>query len=186
MDDQGIITLYWQRNESAIAATARKYGGYCHTIAMGILGSIQDAEECVSDTWLGAWNAMPPHRPTRLSLFLGKITRSLAFDRWRAMRAQKRGGGELPLALEELTDCVPAVPGADRAVEDKELAESVDRFLHTLNARDCGLFLRRYWYGDSLQAVAARYGLNLNTVKTSLRRSREKLRKHLEKEGITV
>lgn len=186
MEDQQIISLYWQRSESAIAETAKKYTGYCQSIALGILGSMPDAEECVSDTWLGAWNAMPPHRPNYLNLFLGKITRSLSFDRWRARTAQKRGGGEVALALEELTTCIPTVPGADQAVEDQELQESVNRFLRALSERDCDLFLRRYWYGESVQAVANRYGLNLNTVKTSLRRSREKLRHHLEKEGICL
>lgn len=184
MDDQQIIALYWRREESAITETAKKYGGYCHTIARNITGSTQDAEECVSDTWLGAWNAMPPHRPSRLNLFLGKITRSLAADRFRAKNAEKRGGGEIPLALEELRECVPAV--TDRQVEDRELAESINAFLHTLPVRDCNLFLRRYWYGESLQTIAGRYGMKLNTVKTNLYRSREKLRRHLEKEGISV
>lgn len=99
MEDLEIINLYWQRSESAIAETAKKYTPYCQAIALNILGSAQDAEECVSDTWLGAWNAMPPHRPAMLNLFLGKITRSLSLDRWRAGRAAKRGGGETALAL---------------------------------------------------------------------------------------
>ena len=112
MNDAGIVELYWLRSAQAITETQRKYGSYCYTIALGLLKSPQDAEECVNDTWLGAWNAMPEHRPDHLAPFLGKIARSLAFDRFRASRAQKRGGGELPLVLEELGDCVPAVPSA--------------------------------------------------------------------------
>ncbi len=186
MEDQRIIELYWQRNEAAIAATAAKYGSYCGRVARNILSSPEDVEECLSDTWLGAWNAMPPHRPSRLSLFLGKITRSLAFDRYRAGASQKRGGGQLPLALEELAGCVPTVPGADQAAEERDLERAMDRFLHTLPERDCSIFLRRYWYVEPLAEIARRYGLNLNTVKTSLYRSRRKLKQYLEKEGIAL
>lgn len=186
MEDHEIITLYWQRNEGAIAATASKYSGYCGRVAQGILASPEDVEECLSDTWMAAWNAMPPHRPDRLSLFLGKITRSLAFDRFRAGRAEKRGGGELPLALEELADCVPTVPGAEQAVEDRELEQMINRFLHTLAERECNIFLRRYWYAEPLPDIARRYSLRLNTVKTSLYRSRMKLKRYLEKEGVSL
>ncbi len=186
MDDHEIIALYWQRNEAAIAATASKYSGYCGRVARGILGSPEDVEECLSDTWMAAWTAMPPHRPDRLPLFLGKITRSLAFDRFRAGRAEKRGGGELPLALEELADCVPTVPGAEQAVEDRELERVLNRFLYTLPAAECSVFLRRYWYAEPLMDIARRYGLKLNTVKSSLYRSRMKLKHYLEREGVSL
>ena len=186
MEDCHIVELYWQRNDDAITQTHAKYGGYCYTIAYHLLANAQDAEECVNDTWLRAWNAMPTSRPARLAPFVGKITRSLALDRWRAARAQKRGGGELPLMLEELEECVPAFPSAAQAVEDAELEQSVNRFLHSLPARDCGLFLRRYWYGETLESISKHSGLKLNTVKTSLYRSREKLRKALEKEGVVL
>ena len=129
---------------------------------------------------------MPPHRPNRLRLFLGKITRRTACDRLRAGGAQKRGGGEYMAALEELGECVPPSPGADQAVLDRELEALVNRFLGGLPARDCNVFLRRYWYVESLEAIAARYGLKENTVKTILRRTREKLRVYLEKEGILL
>ena len=186
MNDAGIVELYWLRSAQAITETQRKYGSYCYTIALGLLKSPQDAEECVNDTWLGAWNAMPEHRPDHLAPFLGKIVRSLAFDRFRASRAQKRGGGELPLVLEELGDCVPAVPSAAQAAEDAELERSVNAFLHTLPPRDCDIFLRRYWYAEPLADIAQRYGLKLNTVKTSLFRSRGKLKDFLNKEGIIL
>lgn len=186
MEDQQIVDLYWRRDADAIGETASKYGGYCRTIAQNILSDRQDAEECLNDTWMGAWNAMPPHRPGRLRLFLAKITRSLACDRVRAQSARKRGGGVYTVALEELEECLPAVPGADRAVEDRELERMVDRFLHTLPERACSVFLRRYWYAESMEDIAGRYGMGVNTVKTSLFRTRRKLKAYLEKEGIAV
>lgn len=184
MNDSDIVDLYWCRSAEAVTETQRKYGSYCYTIAFGLLGNIQDAEECVNDTWLKAWNAMPQNRPARLAPFVGKITRSLSFDRFRNSQAQKRGGGELPLVLEELRDCVPSVPSAAQVVEDAELEQSVSDFLHTLPTRDCNIFLRRYWYAEPLADIAKRYGLKLNTVKTSLFRTRSKLKSFLETEGI--
>ena len=186
MDDSRIVELYWRRSGDAIAETSRKYGGYCYAIAYNLLSSVRDAEECVNDTWLGAWNAIPDNRPQYLAPFLGKIARRLAFNRFRADRAEKRGGGELPLVLEELGGCVPAVPSAAQAVEDGELEAEINRFLHAVPPRDCDVFLRRYWYGESLAEITGRYGLKLNTVKTSLYRTREKLRVYLEKEGILL
>ena len=174
MNDSEIVNLYWQRSAEAVAETQRKYGGYCYAIANGLLGNAQDAEECVNDTWLKAWNAMPEN------------TRSLSLDRFRNNRAQKRGGGELPLILEELRGCVPSVPSAAQAVEDAELEQSVGDFLRTLPARDCNIFLRRYWYAESLADISRRYGVKLNTVKTSLFRTRGKLKSFLEKEGIIL
>ena len=125
MDDSRIVELYWRRSGDAIAETSRKYGGYCYAIAYNLLSSVRDAEECVNDTWLGAWNAIPDNRPQYLAPFLGKIARRLAFNRFRADRAEKRGGGELPLVLEELGGCVPVVPSAAQAVEDGELELSL-------------------------------------------------------------
>lgn len=186
MEDTAIIDLYWRRSEDAIRETVAKYGAYCRSIARGILSNPQDEEECVNDTWVRAWNAMPDNRPNCLRLFLGTLTRRLACDAMRSRTARKRGGGVYVEALEELGECVPSVPGADQLVEDRELEEILSRFLHTLPERDCNVFLRRYWYAESLEEIAARYGLKQNTVKTSLYRSREKLRKYLEKEGIAL
>ena len=186
MDDSRIVELYWRRSGDAIAETSRKYGGYCYAIAYNLLSSVRDAEECVNDTWLGAWNAIPDNRPQYLAPFLGKIARRLAFNRFRADRAEKRGGGELPLVLEELGGCVPVVPSAAQAVEDGELEAEINRFLYALPPRDCDVFLRRYWYGESLAEIAGRYGLKLNTVKTSLYRTREKLRRFVEQEGYAL
>ena len=186
MDDSRIVELYWRRSGDAITETSRKYGRYCYAIAYNLLSSPRDAEECVNDTWLGAWNSMPDNRPRYLAPFLGRIARSLAFNRFRADRAEKRGGGELPLVLEELGECVPAAPSAAQAAEDGELEAEIGRFLRALPARDCDVFLRRYWYGESLAEIAGRYGLKLNTVKTSLYRTRERLRRHLEQEGYAL
>ncbi len=183
MEDHAIVDLYWSRDPEAIRRTGERYGGYCRAIARNILPDRRDAEECVNDTWLNAWNAMPEDRPRLLAPYLGKITRNLALTRWRAGHAEKRGGGELPLVLEELGEC--ASPGdALQAVEAAELAEAVNRFLRTLPERECGVFLRRYWFAEPMAEVARRYGMREATVRTSLFRSREKLRRHLEKEGL--
>ena len=183
MEDHAIIDLYWSRNPEAIQRTGEKYGGYCRTIAWNILPDRRDAEECVNDTWLGAWNAMPEARPVLLAPFLGKITRNLAFDRWRASHTEKRGGGELPLVLDELAECVS--PGDTlQAVEAAELEEAVNRFLRALPERERNVFLRRYWFTEPAADIARRYGMKEATVRTSLFRSRAKLRNFLEKEDL--
>ena len=186
MEDSAIIDLYWAREERALSETDTKYGGYCRSIAHNILRNREDTEECVSDTWLNAWNAMPPKRPSVLSAFLGKITRNLAFDRWKAAHAEKRGGGSLPLALDELDECIAAKGGVEAAFDEKELSHAIDAFLRTLPERECSIFLRRYWYVDSVQDIAARYALRENTAKSILFRTREKLRRYLAGEGIIV
>ena len=186
MEDNRIVDLYWARSESAITETASKYGKYCYAIAFNILCDQEDADESVNDTYLGAWNAMPPQRPSILSSFLGRITRNLSFDRCRRQNAEKRGGGSLPLALDELSECVPAPGRVEQALEARELAEAIDRFLRTLPERECSIFLRRYWYVDSVQDIAARYALRENTAKSILFRTREKLRRYLAGEGILV
>lgn len=186
LEDSKIIDLYWARKEQALAETDAKYGNYCRTIARNILRNFEDTEECVSDTWLHAWNSMPPQRPGILSAFLGRITRNLSFDRCKYQQAAKRGGGALPLALDELGECIPASGRVEHELEQKELAAAIDRFLRTLPEKDCNLFLRRYWYVDSISVIADRYGMKENTVKSILFRTREKLRKFLGEEGIAV
>ena len=186
LEDSKIIDLYWARKEQALAETDAKYGNYCRTIARNILRNFEDTEECVSDTWLHAWNSMPPQRPGILSAFLGRITRNLSFDRCKYQQAAKRGGGALPLALDELSECVPAPGRVEHALEEQELADSIDRFLRTLPERECSIFLRRYWYVDPVQLIAARYEIKENTVKSILFRTREKLRRYLLEEGIAV
>ena len=186
MDDLQIIDLYWARSESAVAETSRQYGPYFRSIAYGILRSEEDSEECVNDTWLRAWDAMPPHRPASLRAFLGRITRNLSLNRLKALSAEKRGGSQVTLAVEELGESIPAPGGVERTVEDRELAELFDRFLSQLGPEARRIFVRRYWYLSPIGEIAAEYGMSESKVKMSLLRSRGKLKKLLEKEGITL
>jgi RNA polymerase sigma-70 factor (ECF subfamily) len=186
MDDQQIIDLYWARSENAISETAKKYGKYCHAIAYHILHNDEDSEECVNDTYLNAWEAMPPHRPHRLSAFLGKITRNLSLDRYKRLAAEKRGSGQVPLALNELLECVPTADSTEKVVDDLALTESLNRFLGTLSVDSRKIFLRRYWYLIPVKEIAADFSISESKVKMSLLRSRKELKQFLEKEGITL
>lgn len=182
MEDHEIVALYWARSEQAIVETQRKYGAYLTRIALHILGNHGDAEECVSDTCHGAWNAMPPHRPAVLSTFLGKLTRRIAIDRFRRQTAEKRGGGELPLALEELGDCVGGGAAIEDELERRELAEALRRFLLTLPETERNVFLSRYWYCEPVRDIARRFGYSESRTASQLRRTRERLRRALEEE----
>ncbi len=186
MEDSQIVALYWARDESALTESGAKYGGYCRAIALGILASPEDAAECVNDTWLRAWESMPPHRPARLDTFLGRLTRNLSLDRWRALRAQKRGGGQVELALEELAECLSSSDCPEAAVEAGALAESLDRFLAALPREKRVLFVQRYWYLRPVEELASLHGMRKNTVASTLFRLRSQLRRHLEEEGFTV
>lgn len=184
MDDNGIINLYFERSESAITETAEKYGNYCYSIAYNILSNREDSEESVSDTYLAAWNAMPPRRPSILASFLGKITRHISIDRWRARTAGKRGGGEITLALDELGECVSGGESAEQAYERKELAICFNRFLEQLPEIERSVFLCRYWYMDSVGDIGDHFGFSESKVTSMLHRTRGKLRVQLEKEGF--
>ncbi len=186
MDDNGIIALYWARDEKALEETDCKYGSYCHSIAFNILQNREDSDECVNDTWLRAWNAMPPQRPNILSAFLGKITRNLSLDRYKLSHAVKRGSGQLPVALEELGQCISSGEDVEEELALKELSRLLDRFLRDLPERDCCVFLRRYWYVDSTADIAKRYKMAEGSVKSCLYRTRQKLKTYLEKAGVAV
>lgn len=186
MEDQELIALYWNREETAITQTAEQYGSYCYAIAWNLLGDRQDSEECVSDTWLRAWQNIPPHRPLRLTLFLGKITRNLSLDRLRKRKAEKRGCGQGQLLLEELAECLPSPNTVSQVAEDRELSASINRFLHQLSSRDCHVFLARYWYGHTIKEIGVFFSMTENAVKVCLHRTRNRLKLHLEKEGLTV
>ena len=186
MEDQRIIELYLQRSEEAIASTASKYGGFCYSIAFRILCDSCDAEEAVSDTYMDAWNAIPPHIPNCLSAFLGKITRRNALDRWDHDRAEKRGGGVPALVLEELRDCIPGGTDPQLELEWTELNALLNVFLRSLPEQERRVFLCRYWRMDSIKEISQHYGFTQSKVKSMLLRTREKLRRRLEKEGITV
>ena len=186
MEDSGIIDLYFRRAESAIAETANKYGAYLHSIARRILGSPEDAEEVVEDTYLRTWNAIPPTRPKVLKHFLTRITRNLSFDRLEYYSAAKRDAGTVAL-LDELEDCLPA-PGSspEQAVEEKELTELLNRFLSELEPTECCVFLSRYYYAHTVKEVAAEYNLPEGRVKYLLTKARTTLKTRLTEEGITA
>lgn len=186
MEDSQIVALYLQRSERAIEETAAKYGKYCFSIAKNILENREDAEEAVSDTYLGAWATIPPHKPVVLSTFLGKITRRTALKRWQRNRTQKRGGGEPALALEELSDCIPDKGSAETAIENAELSRILNQFLQTLPKEERTVFVCRYWYLDSVRDIAGRFGFSQSKVKSMLSRTRKKLHTHLQKEGIDL
>jgi len=186
MDDAKIVQLYLNRDEHAIPITANKYGNYCTTIAKNILGNHEDAEECVNDTYLNTWNSIPPHRPKILSTFLGKIVRNLAFNRYKYNTANKRGGGEIALVLDELADYVSGKDNVEQAYEHKELVAVINDFLGTLPAEKRKIFVRRYWYTDSITNIAAHYGMSNSAVSMMLNRLRTKLHTYLEERGYEI
>jgi len=184
MDDSKIIDLYFKRSEDAIAMTSEKYGKYCYRIAYNILNDREDTAESVNDTYLGAWNAMPPQRPAYLSAFLGRITRNLALQRYEKMNAAKRGSGQIPLALHELEACIPVKNHVEQVVDQLALTEILNVFLEGLSAETRKVFMRRYWFLWSVKEIAAEYGISESKVKVTLHRTRRRLRTLLEKEGI--
>ena len=186
MKDSQIVDLYWQRDETAISETEAKYGRFCFSIANNILHDDEDAKECVNDTYLGAWNAMPPHRPEMLSTFLGKITRRLSLKKWRDRSADKRGGGSVALSMEELEECIPSRQSADDSIAVAELTNIINEFLETLPVEERRVFLRRYWYFDSISDISARFGFGESKVKMMLKRTRDKLLVRLQKEDAAV
>ena len=183
MEDGRIIDLYWQKNSDAISESAQKYGAYCFAVADNILHNSEDSEECVNDTWMRAWDAMPPQRPNKLRIFFAKITRNLAFDRFRARTAEKRGGGELPLVLEELAECLSTGQDLEAMYEGRELRQCISRFVRRLPERDGNVFARRYFYTETVAAIALRYELTENHVMVILSRTRKKLKRELKREG---
>lgn len=184
MEDKSIIDLYLDRSETAISETATKYGKYCFRIAFNILTDKEDSEESVNDTWLAAWNNIPPRVPAILSTFLGKLTRNISLNRWKSRRAYKRGGGEVIFALEELEECISTGESAEEAFEKKELLRSINRFLGDLPETERIIFVRRYWYLDSISSIAEHFCFSESKVTSMLHRIRSKLRKHLRKEGF--
>ena len=186
MEDNQIIQLYFDRSEDAISQTAVKYGKYCHTIAYNILHNFEDSEECVKDTYWKAWGIIPPRRPKKLAAFLGKITRNLSLDKYRHYTADKRGGGEFSIALDELGDCVSSLGNMDDYTNEMVLVDTLNRFLASLSAEHRKIFMRRYWYISSVKEIADDYGITESKVKMSLLRSRNQLKAVLEMEGIAL
>jgi len=186
MEDKRIVDLFWERNDNALKETDAKYGKYCKSIAMNILGNNEDAEECVNDTYWKAWNAIPPHRPKILSTYLGKITRNLSFDKFRHNHAKKRGCGEMALILEELGECVSGSGNVAQAMEKKELIQEINRFLDSIPRVKCSIFLCRYWYALPVSQIAARFSMSESNVSVTLSRIRSKLKKHLLERGYDL
>lgn len=184
MEDERIVELFWRRSEEAIRETEAKYGSYCHKTAMSILGSAEDAEECVNDTLLRAWESIPPQRPAVFKSFLIKIVRSLALDRFRANSALKRGGGQLPLVLDELRECIGGSGDASTEAEARELGNAIREFVGRLPERERIFFVRRYFFTASVSDIAKGYDTSAGAVSASLDRTRKKLKNYLEKEGL--
>ncbi len=186
MDDNGIIQLYWDRNDQAIIATSEKYGHYCKAIARNILNNEEDAEECVNDTYLNAWNSMPTHWPEQLAAFLGKITRNLSFNKYKRNHSEKRGGGEITLVLDELTDCVSDIDTVEQTIDRQELAKAISSFVKGLPVEKRNIFVRRYWYADSVSDIAKDYGMLQGTVSKTLERTRKQLKAYLTERGFEL
>lgn len=186
MKDHEIIQLFFDRNQKAISATAKKYGKYCTSIAKNILGNDEDAEECVNDMYLNTWNSIPPARPAALSAFLGKITRNLAINRYRRNHVKKRGNGEMPLILDELEECISGLDDVEQEIDKKELVDAINDFLDTLSAQKRNIFICRYWYSDSISFIAKRYEMTESNVSVTLNRLRSKLKKFLLERGYEI
>lgn len=186
MDDSKIVQLYWDRNEQALTATSDKYGNYCISIAKNILGNKEDAEECVNDTYMRAWNSLPPHRPNILSTYLGKITRNLSFNLYKRNTADKRGGGEVPVVLDEIVDLVSDTDDVEKEIDRRELVKAIDDFLGKLPADKRSIFICRYWYFDSISNIASRFGMTNNYVSVLLNRLRLKLHNYLLERGFEI
>ena len=186
MDDNGIIQLYWDRNDQAIRATSEKYGRYCKAIAKNILNNEEDAEECVNDTYMNAWNSMPAHWPEQLAAFLGKITRNLSFNKYKYNQAEKRGGGEIRIVLDELADCVSDTDDVEQIIDRQALTKAINSFVRRLPAEKRNLFVRRYWYADSVTNIARDYGLLQGSVSKKLERTRKQLKTYLIERGFEL
>ncbi|MBO4725945.1 MAG: RNA polymerase sigma factor [Firmicutes bacterium] len=186
MEDSKIIELYNMRSEDAIARTSEKYGGYLNTIAYNILGDSSDAEECVSDTYLKVWNAIPPAVPKVFRTFIGKITRNLALDSFEKRNAAKRGGGNTALCLDELAECIADAGDVEKHVEMSELVRALNAWLEGLETEKRVIFVRRYWHMDGIADIAAALGLGESNVKVTLHRLRGELKEYLTKEGFEI
>lgn len=185
MEDAQIIRLYFNRDEAAISETAAKYGAFCHGIAINILSIEADAEECVNDTYLRAWNSIPPQQPVRLGVWLGAIVRNLALDLWNKNHRKKRDAG-MTLLLSELEDCIPSSATVDREIEGQELTKILNEWLASLSKSDRILFIRRYWMGERIQLLAKESGLSPQSVTKRMYRLRKNLKSILEREGYSL
>lgn len=183
INDIELIRLYQAGAEGAITESERRYGAYCLKIAMNVLGNAEDARECVNDVWLKAWNGIPQETPPDLQAYFGKLTRELAIDRRRRNHSEKRGGGEFALCLDELSECIPTKSDVETTVVQKELAQTLRRFLATLDEVPRRVFVCRYWYFDTVPEIAARFGFTRSKVTSMLHRTRKQLKTYLKECG---
>ena len=183
MTDEQIVSLYFERNENAIRETKTKYSRYLFSVAHNILGNNEDAEECENSTYLAAWNSIPPHRPKMLSTYLGKLIRNLSLNVLREKRSAKRGGGEIPLAIDELSELIPAASFENGISEDR-LGNILSAFLRTLPTTERRLFICRYFHCDSITALTQSFGMKESRVKMTLMRTRQKLADYLREKGV--
>ena len=186
MDDKNIIDLFFCRDEDGIQQAALLYGSYCQAVANNILQNPEDAEEAVADTWLKAWNSIPPNRPAHLKQYLAKITRNIALNTYRERSAKKRGGGQVVLAMEELGECVPHSDSVETRIDEQMLRGTIQSFLRQISQKDRMIFVRRYFYLEDTPSIAQRYGLKESNVLLILSRTRKKLKQYLIKEGYDL
>ncbi len=184
MNDSQIVNMYWERNEKAVEETQKKYGSFCYSVAYSILCNEEDAKESVNDTYFDAWNSIPPHKPSVLSAFLGKITRRISIDKWRNKNAARRGSGQITDTLDELAECIPDSNGVEKQLEEKALNETINSFIKSLPEKEQKIFICRYWYLDSIKSISEQFGFSQSKVTSMLFRTREKLRKILMEEGF--
>lgn len=186
MEDNEIIRLFFDRDEAAISEVSRKYGGFCRSIARNILNNAEDSEECVNDTYMRAWESIPPKKPSVLCAYLGRITRNLALGKIRFAECEKRGGGEKDLSFDELDEFISGKYSVELETERKEFIGAINSFLDKLPERDQRLFVERYWGCFKLAEIAKRYGMSQNGVSENLARTRQRLKKYLLKRGFDI
>lgn len=186
MDDKEIIQMFRDRDENALAVISKKYGPYCFAIARNILGNQEDAEECVSDAYLNLWNSIPPAEPEALSVYLGKIVRNLSFNLYKKKKAKKRGYGQIPVVLDELSELISNTSTAESQWNEKLLIESINEFLAVLPEKKRTIFVLRYWYSYSIKEIAQKFGMPENTVTVQLKRTRKKLHNYLKEKEFEL
>lgn len=184
MTDENIIKLYFDRNEKAISVTKDKYGKYLYTIAHNILHIKEDSEESVNETYLAAWNTIPPKKPNVLKTYLAKLTRNISLKCFRKSTAQKRGGSQTDVALDELGEILSPADSAEETIEHKELLQATHSFIEALDIEQRRIFLARYWYLYSITDISKKLGYSESKVKVTLKRTRDKLSEKLRKEGL--
>lgn len=186
IEDRELIDLFERRDQQVIQAVSQKYGALCISVAKNILGDSRDAEECLNEALWKAWDSIPPNKPKLLSAFLAKITKNIAINKYRAMHREKRGNGEIGLVWEETEDFIFDNRSVEEDAERREILSAINGFLKNLPSKKRKIFVRRYWYCDSISKIAADYGITENNVSVTLNRTREALKKHLQKRGFLL